>query len=434
MPLAWNDLRGLSVGVLGVGAEGLETAYRLNKLGIPFQSFTTDSRENLAELLKCQVVITSPGIPKNSAVIRNLVKNNTRVVTGLDLWLHSRDSLENVVLVSGTKGKSTTSALLCELLKAAGKTAFLCGNVGTPPWGREADSLAQEPDFWVVETSSYQAANLTMAAPLVIITSLSADHLTWHGSLQNYYEDKLSICTKYTPCTVIANGDSQELKKYQHLMGSDVRWVSLNDKLASELRPHLNIFGEHNVRNALLAVAALSQLGVKLERQKLYSVLQNFRSLRHRLEVVGSVGAVVFVDDTLSTNCLSTIEGIHAIKGPLALLLGGADRGIDYDSLAKEICDRLEATIVVTMPENGARIAKAITDRLDSGNCHIVALFQAVSLSAAVAVSFQYLSGSGGTVLLSPAAPSFGSFRNYKEKGDCFRSCVEELNTANLRV
>ena len=133
MPLAWNDLRGLSVGVLGVGAEGLETAYRLNKLGIPFQSFTTDSQENLAELLKCQVVITSPGIPKNSAVIRNLVKNNTRVVTGLDLWLHSRDSLENVVLVSGTKGKSTTSALLCELLRAAGKTTFLCGNVGRFP-------------------------------------------------------------------------------------------------------------------------------------------------------------------------------------------------------------------------------------------------------------------------------------------------------------
>jgi UDP-N-acetylmuramoylalanine--D-glutamate ligase len=369
----------------------------------------------LRTLLTCDVVIKSPGISRYRPEVEQLEKAGIPVRSGLGLWLEDVP-LERVTCITGTKGKSTTTAIAGHLLTRLGYDAKVGGNIGQPPW---EPSTEGGPDFWVIETSSYQVPDLTNGPPVVAVTSLSPDHLDWHGSVERYYADKLALCTKPGVRTSIADGSNATLRNHAGALGSNVQWVDADDlDFGGPWIRALGLPGKHNVRNAAMARAILRSMGIveAEDATKMEAAAEGFRGLPSRCHSIGHVGLVEFVDDSLSTNVLPAQAALEAYGDrPVALLVGGHDRGLDYAPLGQAVGRRTAPTLVVTMPSNGPRIGSAI--RVVVGGA--VEVIDASGLDEAVATAWAW-ARDGGVVLLSPAAPSFGRYADYRERARAF--------------
>jgi UDP-N-acetylmuramoylalanine--D-glutamate ligase len=259
------------------------------------------------------------------------------------------------------------------------------------------------------------------------VTSLHPDHLDWHGSVERYYADKLSACTQPGADLTIANGESRELHHEAAQLGPRVQWV--DDAEATWAAP-LGLLGAHNRTNALVARACMVALGVREadDDEALTRAAHGFTPLASRLSEIGTVDGVTFVDDSLSTNALAAMAALDAFDGrPVALIVGGADRGIDYGPLAARIASRREPTFVVTLPANGARIHAAVLEAA-GGTDAAPEVHDTGDLDTAVGQAFAW-SEPGTVILLSPAAASFGQFDNYKERAEAFRRAMEAHRT-----
>jgi UDP-N-acetylmuramoylalanine--D-glutamate ligase len=241
-----------------------------------------------------------------------------------------------------------------------------------------------------------------------------------------YYRDKLSACSQPGADLTIANGDSDLLRERAALLGPRVQWVQAGDDPGADWMQPLGLLGAHSRRNALIARAALRAMGVPQagDDAALRAAAAGFEPLRSRLQVIGAVGGVTFVDDSLSTNVLPTLAALDAFAGRrVALIAGGQDRGIDYGPLAAGLARREAPTLVLTVPDSGPRIQSAIeaepTGKVEVSSCP--------DLAAATAQGYSW-ARPDGVVLLSPAAPSFGQFRDYRDRGDAFaramRACA----------
>ncbi len=295
------------------------------------------------------VVVKSPGISRYRDDLRQLEARGIPVAGGLGLWLQEAPR-ERVVCVTGTKGKSSTTAIAGHLLNRLGYRCMVGGNIGQPPWDPAQHGTAC--DYWVIETSSYQATDLACSPPVVAVTSLHPDHLPWHnGDVEAYYRDKLSACSQPGADLTVANGDSELLRERRHLLGPRVEWVQADDDPAADWMQPLGLLGTHSRRNALIARACLRALGVPeaaMTRPRCAARRPASRQLGSRLQVIGTVGGVTFVDDSLSTNVLPTLAALDAFPGRrVALIAGGQDRGIDYQPLAAGLAGR-------TAPDPGA--------------------------------------------------------------------------------
>jgi len=269
--------------------------------------------------------------------------------------------------------------------------------------------------------SSYQATDVTCSPRVVVVTSLHEDHLPWHAnSCDTYYDDKLSLTSQPGLHTTIANAEDSTLRAHAAQLGGDVVW--LHDDAAAVWTDCLGLPGRHNRVNALLARAVLSALGIREahDPDALAAAAGEFEPLPSRLTKIATVGGVDFIDDSLSTNVLPTIAALDAFPGrPVALIVGGEDRGIDYDELASHIKARVAPTVVCTIPDSGPRIAHTLRGAgVDASECR--------DLAAAVAAGYEAVKPTG-VVLLSPAAPSFGVFRDYKHRAQAFATAVTAL-------
>src|ERR1700722_16547919 len=316
--ICWSDLRGARVGVWGLGVEGAASLARLRTLGVEpvlvddrpppgdvdgLQVFATAS-SGLAALRHCDVVVKSPGISRYRPEVAELEERGIPVAGGLGLWLQEADR-DRVLCVTGTKGKSSTTAITGHLLPRLGYSCLIGGNIGTPPWDPRVDGAAY--DYWVIETSSYQATDLPCSPPVVAVTSLHPDHLDWHGGVETYYRDKLSACSQPGAELTVANGDSDLLREHAALLGPRVEWVSEHDDPAGggpDWMAPLGLPGRHNRRNALIARRCLIALGVPGagDAGRLRAAAAGYQPLPSRLTPVGTVAGVSFVDDSLSTN------------------------------------------------------------------------------------------------------------------------------------
>jgi UDP-N-acetylmuramoyl-L-alanine---L-glutamate ligase len=254
----------------------------------------------------------------------------------------------------------------------------------------------------------------------VAVTSLSQDHLDWHLGPEGYVRDKLSLATKPGVRTVVAE-DGAALRARAADLGPAVRWIGVDGDVS--WTAGLGLPGDHNVRNALIARAALVALGVPGadDDERIAAAAQGFAGLGSRLRTVGTVGGVDFVDDSLSTNVLPTLAAVDAFRGRrVALLVGGHDRGIDYAPLGAGLAGR-EGLVVLCMPDSGPRIAAELRNGapdLDVREC--------AGLPEATRAGFDWAAGDG-VVLLSPAAPSFGQYRDYADRSADFIATVREL-------
>jgi UDP-N-acetylmuramoylalanine--D-glutamate ligase len=435
--ICWSDLSGVQAGVWGLGVEGHANLRRLATLGT--EPVLVDDHPpaegpggrpvlatgdgGLAALTACDVVIKTPGISRYRPEVAVLQAHGVPVVGGLGLWLAEADR-DRVVCITGTKGKSSTTAVAGHLLARLGYRCLVGGNIGQPPWDPAHDD--GDHDYWVIETSSYQATDLACSPPVVAVTSLHPDHLDWHGDVETYYRDKLSACSQPGADLTVANGDSGPLRERAALLGPRVEWVRAGDDPGATWMAPLGLLGAHNRRNALIARACLRALGVPqaADGTALAAAAGGFAPLASRLQVIGEVGGVLFVDDSLSTNVLPTLAAMDAFPGRrVALIAGGHDRGIDYGPLAAGLAARDAPTLVLAVPDSGPRIQAVI----EAGNPGKVEVTACDDLAAAVGRGYRWAQPDG-VVLLSPAAPSFGRFRDYQDRGEAFaramRACT----------
>ena len=446
--LSWSDLAGARVGVWGLGREGHANLRKLLALGaepvlvddqppaaVAGRPVLATAAGGLAALQRCDVVVKTPGLSRYRPEVARLTALGIPVVGGLGLWLAEAD-LRRVLCVTGTKGKSTTSSVTGHLLAGLGYRCMIGGNIGAPPYDPATDG---DFDYWVIEVSSYQATDLPCSPPVVAVTSLHPDHLDWHGGVEQYYRDKLSACSQPGAELTVANGDSDLLRERAGLLGPRVEWVREDDEPSADWMEPFGLPGRHNRRNALIARRCLVALGVPGagDDARLRAAAAGYRPLPSRLTPVGTVGGVTFVDDSLSTNVLPTLAALDAFPGRrIALIVGGQDRGIDYAPLAAGILARPAPTYVLTLPDSGPRIRAQIEAAQIEAAQIEAAQIEAVGfggvtdcpdLDDAVAAGFEWAKPEG-VVLLSPAAPSFGHFRDYRDRGEAFARAMRALS------
>ena len=431
-PISWSALADASVGVWGLGVEGQASVRRLIAMGRPpvlvddaptseVEGFDvrTTSGGGLDALLACDVVVKSPGISRYRPEVAQLESAGVAVCGGLGLFMAEAD-LSRVACITGTKGKSTTTALAVHLLAGLGYDARAGGNIGQPPWD---PANGHDPEYWVIETSSFQVPDLAVAPHVVAVTSLSPDHLDWHGTVERYYADKLALCTKPGVSLALADGSDERLRAHAAQLGPHLCWVTAEDvERDTAWSASLGLPGPHNARNASVARAVLEGLGIAAasDPAALAAAAAGFDGLPSRCNTLGRVGSVEFVDDGLSTNVLPAQAALGAFADrPVALLVGGHDRGVDYEPLGGTLSARRAPTLVVTMPDNGTRIGAAVREASDGW----IEVVDAPSLEAAVDAAFNW-APEGAVILLSPAAPSFGRFADYRERSAAFAAAA----------
>lgn len=441
--IGWSDLATARVGLWGIGAEAAASLRRLRQLGVepvlvdddPTAAHATGpvlatDGPGAEALAACDVVVKSPGIPPHHPVVGQLLAAGVALTGGLALWLHDAPA-DRVVAVTGTKGKSTTVSLLGHLLRGLGRDVFVGGNLGQPPFDPDTPDGV---DAWVVEVSSYQAADIARSPRVVAVTSLSPDHLQWHGSVEQYYRDKLSLTSRPGVEVVVASGADAGLREHAALLGGEVEWVSPDGE--DGWTHVLPLAGRHNLIDARIAAACARHLGTDGadDPARLAAAAAGFEGLPSRLQTVLSDGGVTAVDDSLSTNVLSCVAALEVFTHrPVALLVGGQDRGIGYAGLGEAIAARTAPTLLVGLATNGPRVLDEAAVRIEEhggarGEVTTTVVEHTAGdpagLRAATSTAIRWARPRDGVVLLSPAAPSFDHFRDFRERSGAFRSAV----------
>ncbi len=369
------------------------------------------------------VVVKSPGISPYRPEALAATARGTRFIGGTTLWFAQRPDARTIC-VTGTKGKSTSSALLAHLLRAGGHRTALTGNIGQPL----LELIDGEAEFWVVELSSYQTLDVARSGvrpDIAVVTNIFPEHLDWHGSEDRYVADKLSLLTEAKPRIAVLNANDARLSSLR-LPDSDVRWFG--NEAGWHLRGDVlwrgerEVFdtrdipvpGRHNRGNLCGVLAAIEALG--LDAIALAPHAATFQPLPHRLQVLDTRDGITFVNDSISTTPHASLAALDVFRTrKVAILVGGHDRGLDWQAFADAMRVQAPAAIV-TMGQNGPRIHALLSPLAGASGFELRA---ADDLADAIAQT-KALLGDDGVVLLSPGAPSFGAYRDYAERGRHF--------------
>ncbi len=428
------DLAGKRVAVWGCGREG-QAALAALRARLPGQRvglFCSDEetarlpdRDGLdlggaapdADALAAfELVVKSPGISAYRPELLAAAARGTRFVSGTALWFGEHPAAR-VIAVTGTKGKSTVASLVAHCLRGLGRRTALAGNIGLPLL--ELLDPPQAPDWWVVELSSFQTRE-PPAVDVAVINNLYEEHLDWHGTRARYAADKLALAG--VARTLVLNWTQPELVErigahpHRIAFGDAGGWHVADGAVRRGTRrvlplEGLPLAGAHNARNVSAALAALEAAGE--DALAAAAAVATFRPLPHRLQRLGGRDGLVWVDDSIATTPQATLEALASFAGaPVAVLVGGFDRGLDWQPFAHALRGQPPA-LVVTMGANGDRIAALLHER---GGFRVASTF---ALADAVRLAREALPP-GGVVLLSPGAPSFDQFRDYAERGRAF--------------
>lgn len=375
-----------------------------------------------------QIVIKSPGISpyQHTRAMEWAHFRGTRFISGSSMWF-AQHRHDKTIVITGTKGKSTTSALTAALLRAGGARTALAGNIGVPLL--DLMEPQPEPEYWVIELSSYQAADFDGHPAIATVLNLSPEHLDWHGDEETYYRDKLKVVTGGSADLAVLNAADARLmahaqgierrtlfnhRGFWHARGAQVwhdeeRIIDLADTLLS---------GAHNASNVAAAFTMVEAFG--LDPRSLLRAVRAFRPLPHRLAQIGEREGVLYVDDSIATTPEATLAALASLAPrPIVVLIGGFDRGLDWGEFARRIAAQPPAGIVA-LGQNGARIHAQIEEAIAALPAqHRPALKLVEALDEAVTVAREW-AVSGGAVLLSPGAPSFDQYRDYAERGRSF--------------
>jgi UDP-N-acetylmuramoylalanine--D-glutamate ligase len=428
------ELAGQRVAIWGFGREGRAAIQALRKrlpeLSLALycgdaeaaeaQSFDAALRvyphePDAVALSAYDIVIKSPGISAYKPAIITAQAQGTCFTSGTALWF-AENPQAHVVAVTGTKGKSTTTALFAHLARALGVRTALAGNIGLPL----LELLDQDAPLWAIELSSFQTGEAG-ALELGVITSLYEEHLDWHGSRERYVADKLKLADAARQLLVNAEQSTllEQTATHPHRQrfGNADGWhvaegfIRRADANVLALGA-LSVPGLHNALNACAALAALELMG--FDALAAAPALARFRALPHRLQPLGERDGLQWINDSISTTPLATLAALDSVHGrEVTVIVGGHDRGLDWSPFVQSVATR-EALRIVTQGANGPRIAAALRAARSSAP-----LGDVDKLDDAIEMA-RTITPRGGAVLLSPGAPSFDQFHDYAERGRHF--------------
>ncbi|HIY97640.1 MAG TPA: UDP-N-acetylmuramoyl-L-alanine--D-glutamate ligase [Candidatus Borkfalkia excrementigallinarum] len=379
---------------------------------------------------ECDILVLSPGIPIDHELPVAFRKAGKRIVGESELGcLYLRAAL---VAVTGTNGKTTTVTMIDEILRAAGLNSIACGNIGLP-LSACVDTLGYD-DVAVMEVSSFQLETLTSVRPHVaVVTNITEDHLNRHYSMENYIFLKSKILRNMRESEyAVLNFDDENVRAMAHEARCRVRWFSLRERaegaylfdggLYFENEKIMNVSdlslkGEHNVKNALAAICAAKLMGV--ESSVIAKTLSSMRGVRHRMETVAQIGGVTYINDSKGTNVDATLNAVACMQSDTVLLLGGKDKGYDYDKLFQKLKDS-RVVQAVLYGENRFKLLNA------AARCNESRITLCADFSLAVKIAAM-TARPGQCVLLSPASSSFDEFAGYEERGERFEEIVRSL-------
>ena len=417
-----------NITVFGLGKSGLAAAQKLVSLGA--KVFASDQNQVAVELpgvelelgghteksiQAADLIIVSPGVRLDIPILKKAKQKGIPIISEIELAFSLLK--KPIIAVTGTNGKTTTTTLIGELLKAGGKKVVVAGNIGLPLIAVDDTNL----DYIVAEISSYQLETIDKFKPWIsIILNIQPDHLERHGSMAEYIKQKARIFMNQTSDDyVIFNEDDTIVKRMVKNARARVIGFSKNHPEIITIAPdQIKIPGRHNLENCLAAVQAAYLCGVA--KKTAAEALKTFPGVPHRIELVKNIDNVDYYNDSKATNPDSTLVAIDTFKGRgIVLILGGKDKGVSLDNLSKKIKARVKA--VILLGQASARFSSALK------KADFNSIYQTGSIKEAVSKSAS-LAKAGDVVLLSPACSSFDMFTNFEERGRVFKECVWRLN------
>jgi UDP-N-acetylmuramoylalanine--D-glutamate ligase len=381
------------------------------------EGFEAHLNSDGVELLdRAQTVVKSPGVPREAPVIAQALERGMPVLGELEIsW---RLLPNRFLAVTGTNGKTTTTELLGAVFRAANKPVAVAGNVGTPLAALVGET--SEEATIVCEVSSFQAEDADAFKPEgALLLNLAEDHLDRHGTMEAYREAKLRVFARQQPGDVAVAPPGFELPGSAERVtfgGADTDLAVSDGVLTWQGEPLLvvqevRLRGEHNLQNAMGAAALALATGV--EREAVATALRDFAGVPHRLEEVGTVNGVLYVNDSKATNVDSAVRGIEAFEGGVHAILGGSLKGGGFEGLREALASNAKAAYLIGEAET------RLAEDLDG----VTMLHRCGTLEAAVQAATEAATP-GDVVLLSPACASFDHYRDYEQRGDHFRSLL----------
>lgn len=403
--------------------------------GLPCQWHLGEPPESLLPLV--DAVVLSPAVPITAPFVKKAMEMQL-YVTG-ELEMAYQLSLGTMVAISGTNGKTTTTTLLGEIFKNAGRVTHVVGNIGYPYSAAALES--RKEDMIVAEVSSFQLETIDTFRPRVAaLLNITEDHLNRHGTMEEYIRVKARLFENQTEKDVaVLNFDDHVLQEMAAGLKSRVAWFSRatpvpmgayvdNGKIVCSFDGEAKnicsvedvyIPGPHNLENALAAAAMAAVMGIPAP--VIRHTLRTFQGVEHRIEFVRKLNEVSYYNDSKGTNVDSTIKAVQTMRAPTVMILGGYDKHCDFTPLAREITRSPLIEQAVLMGQTADQIQAALEGQGYTRVQRVKDLKEAV-------VTCRALAKPGGNVLFSPACASFDMFSDYEQRGRAFKRLVNELN------
>lgn len=410
----------------------LKPHYRetLNKEGIQWEEGTHTEEK----ILSADVIMKSPGIPDKAPIIKKAHEKGIAVISEIEFASQYTDSL--IVGITGSNGKTTTTLLTHHIFKEAGLQVGLGGNIG---YSFAELVAAENPPYYVLEISSFQLDGTEHFAPhIAVLLNITPDHLDRYDyKFENYIDSKFRIAMNQTENDyLIYDADDEVITQWlsTHTIKSKLIPFSIEKELpqgaflkdnkiyimlenqTTEIDvEEISLRGKHNIKNTMAASVAARLVNIR--NNSLRESLKGFKGAPHRLEEVKVVEGVTYVNDSKATNVNSVYYALDTIKTPIVWIVGGQDKGNDYNSLLPYIHEKVRA--IVCLGVDNTPIIQSFYNTIDT-------LVETRSMDEAVKLA-QGFAQEGDTVLLSPACASFDLFKNYEERGDLFKAAVQKL-------
>jgi len=440
--------------ILGAGESGVGTALLAKQKG--YDVFVSDAGEikpvfkaeleanaisfesgaqDVERILAADEVMKSPGIPEKNELVKQIRAKGIPVISEIEFGFRYKGE-SKIVAITGSNGKTTTTSLLYHICKVAEEDAAIVGNIGFS----FARQVAEDPKpLYVIEVSSFQLDDIKSFRPdIAILLNITEDHLDRYNYQFEYYvKSKFRIIENQTEkdCFIYCIDDEvivkqlellntntnllpfsmkQELKKGSYIK-NDQMMLKIQEERVTMSIYDFALKGKHNAYNTMAASIAATTLGIR--KEKIREAVSNFHSLEHRMEFVATVKGVDFINDSKATNVNSTWYALESMQKPTVLILGGVDKGNDYELIADLIKEKVKA--IVCMGTDNSKLIEFFKDK-------VAQIIEVDSAKKAVNASFK-LAEKGDVVLLSPACASFDLFKNYEDRGCQFKESVKEL-------
>lgn len=437
--------------ILGFGMEG-ETTYNFIRKHLPTQKLTIgDMNEVIIEdypnlekdnnltlilgknyldnLEEYDLIIKTPGLSLKDV---DISKYQHKITSQLELVMEYLDVFS--IGITGTKGKSTTSTLMYEIIKAQGRKVMLLGNIGEPIFHR-IDEMTSDT-ILVLEMSSHALEFVKRSPNISILLNTYEEHLDHYLSLEKYIEAKYNIAKYQGQDDIfIYNFDNQLMKEFNYNYRESDYAVSIetkpstknkvyiennciyiNDEKICEKDIKMNLKGLHNLNNIMFVLAAIKKMNLNME--KAFETISKFIPLEHRMEFVANINGVSYYNDSIATIPEATINGVKAIGNINTLIVGGKDRGVNLEELINFLAES-DIENIICLHTTGEYIYNKL-EKTDKN------LFKVNNMESAVKIAKQ-VTKTGMNCLLSPAAASYGFFKNFRERGEIFKKCVKEI-------